>query len=130
VVRGREWLRFRNSGRIAVEVRERGSGRLVGYTATKRQTGLLADALARTPTDLPRVLAATLRWLASEQGARVPEALTHLKMMLTPALAAALEAFDSEPVDYRFAFTCNTFDAAALPLEVLAPERWYLMPGD
>jgi hypothetical protein len=131
VVRGREWLRFRNSGRIAVEVRERGNRRLVGYTATKRQTGLLADALARTSADLPRVLAATLRWLASERGAAmVPEALTHLKVMLTPALAAAVEAFDSEPVDYRFAFTCNTFDAAALPLEALAPERWYLMPGD
>ncbi len=130
VVRGRDWLRFRNSGRIAVAVRERASGRLVGYTATKRQTGLLADALARTPADLPRVVAATLRWLASERGARVPEALTHLKVMLTPAMAGAVEKFESEPVDYRFAFTCNTFDAAALPLEALAPERWYLMPGD
>ncbi|HEY0080870.1 MAG TPA: hypothetical protein VGB73_19865 [Pyrinomonadaceae bacterium] len=131
VVRGREWLKFRNSGRIAVEVRERASGKLVGYTATKRQTGLLADLLARTCADLPRVLAATLRWLASERGAgRVPENLAHLKVMLTPALAAAVEAFDSEPVDYRFAFTCNTFDADALPLEALAPERWYLMPGD
>jgi hypothetical protein len=129
VVRQRDWLRFRNSGRIGVEVRDASDGSLVGYTATKRQTGLLADILARHPRDLERVVAATLRWLRDERGRSVPEAITHLKVMRTPVLASALERFDVEMVDYRFAFTCNTFDAA-LSLDSIAPERWYLMPGD
>jgi hypothetical protein len=129
VVRRRDWLRFRNSGRIAVEVRDASDGSLVGYTATKRQTGLLADILARDPRDVARVLAATLRWLGDERGRSVPEAITHLKVMRTPVLAPSLEVFDGEMVDYKFAFTCNTFDAA-LSLDRIAPERWFVMPGD
>lgn len=130
VVRDPAWLRFRNSGRIAVEVRERAGGRLVGYSATKKQTGLLADLLAREPRELKGVLAATLRWLDAERdAAAVPAALTHLKVMRTPALAPALDALGFETTAYRFAFTCNTFDAA-LPLDQVAPERWYILPGD
>ncbi|HVF48480.1 MAG TPA: hypothetical protein VNA19_00255 [Pyrinomonadaceae bacterium] len=129
IVRRRDWLRFRNSGRIAVEVRDASDGSLVGYTATKRQTGLLADILARHPRDVGRVVAATLKWLASERGASVPEALTHLKVMQTPALAPSLEAFGGERLDYRFAFTCHTLDASLAAAEI-APARWYLTPGD
>jgi hypothetical protein len=129
VVRRRDWLRFRNSGRIAVEVREASDKSLVGYTATKKQNGLLADILARRPQDLSRVLAATLKWLGAERGAGAPEALTHLKVMQTPALTHALAAFGGETVDYRFAFTCNTFDPS-VNIEQIEPERWYLMPGD
>lgn len=129
VVRDPAWLRFRNSGRVAVEVRSSSDGRLVGYSATKKQTGLLADLLAREPGELAGVLAATLRWLDAERGARAPAALTHLKAMRTPALAGALDALGFAPDDYRFAFTCNTFDPA-LALDHVAPERWYILPGD
>jgi hypothetical protein len=129
VVRDPAWLRFRNSGRISVEVRESASGRLVGYSATKKQTGLVADLLARTPHELTNVLAATLRWLDMERSAAVPASLTHLKVMRTPALAPALDALGFAPTDYRFAFTCNTFDAA-LTLDDIAPGRWYILPGD
>lgn len=129
IVRRRDWLRFRNGGRIAIEVRDTSDGSLVGYTATKQQTGLLADILARHPREVKRVLAATLKWLASARGASVPEALTHLKVMQTPALAPSLEGFGGETLDYRFAFTCNTLDAS-VALDAIAPERWYVMPGD
>ena len=125
VVRDTAWLRFRNSGRIAVEVRELSTGRLVGYSATKKQTGLLADLLAREADELKHVLAATLRWLNNEWSV-LPGALTHLKVMRTPALAPALDALGFTPVDYRFAFTCKAFEPA---LDV-APERWYILPGD
>ena len=125
VVRDPGWLRFRNSGRIAVEVRERASGRLVGYSATKKQTGLVADLLAREPGELKNVLAATLRRLDAER----PSALTHLKVMRTPALAPALDALGFELNDYRFAFTCNALDSAFAPDDV-APDRWYILPGD
>jgi hypothetical protein len=124
VVRRHEWVRFRNSGRIAVEVRDTSDGSLTGYASVKKQTGLLADVLARSPDELPHVLNATVRWLARNRGG-----LTHLKVMQTPALAAALEGFPTEPVDYRFAFTCRTL-GDALPAEAIAPERWHAMPGD
>jgi hypothetical protein len=124
VVRRHEWVRFRNSGRIAVEVRDPSDGSLAGYASVKKQTGLLADVLARRPGELPHVLQATMRWLAENGGG-----LTHLKVMQTPALAAALEGFPTENVDYRFAFTCRTLDER-LPAEAIAPERWHAMPGD
>lgn len=128
VVRDTAWLRFRNSGRIAVEVRERTSGRLVGYSATKKQTGLLADLLARERGELKNVIAATLRWLNDERST-LPSDLTHLKVMHTPPLAPAIEALGFTPIDYRFGFTCKAFDPA-LTLADVAPERWYILPGD
>lgn len=120
VVRDAAWLTFRNSGRIALEVRETGNGSLVGYSATKRQTGLLADVLARHPEDLTAVVAATALWLAAQRH------VTHLKVMRTPALDPVLHELGFEPVDYRFAFTCSALGGGA----GLAPERWYVMPGD
>lgn len=124
VVRRHEWVRFRNGGRIAVEVRDASDGSLAGYASVKKQTGLLADVLARSPGELPDVLKATLRWLARNGGG-----LTQLKVMQTPALAPALAGLPGQPVDYRFAFTCRTLDGT-LPAEDIAPERWHAMPGD
>jgi hypothetical protein len=124
VVRRQEWVRFRNSGRIAIEVRDASDGSLAGYASVKKQTGLLADVLARHPDELPHVLQTTLRWLSENRGG-----LTHLKVMQTPALAAALEGLPTETVDYRFAFTCRTLDEM-LPAEAIAPARWHTMPGD
>jgi hypothetical protein len=126
VVRDAAWLTFRNSGRIALEARDRGDGSLVGYSATKRQTGLLADVLARAPEHLTAVIAATAVWLAAQRREE-PGGITHLKAMRTPALAPALDALGFTPVDYRFAFTCNHLGS---PAGHAAPELWYVMPGD
>ena len=128
VVRDTAWLRFRNSGRIAIEVRESRSGQLVGYSATKKQTGLVADLLAREPGELKNVVAATLRWLEANRSL-LPAGLTHLKVMRTPVLAPAIDALGFTPIDYRFGFTCKAFDGA-FTLEDVAPERWYILPGD
>jgi hypothetical protein len=128
VVRDKAWLSFRNSGRIAVEVRESSSDRLVGYSATKKQTGLLADLLAREPGELKNVIAMTLRWLKDEQ-AMLPTGLTHLKVMRTPMLAPVIDALGFTPIDYRFGFTCKAFNGS-FTLEDVAPERWYILPGD
>jgi hypothetical protein len=128
VVRDAAWLRFRNSGRIAVEVREQKSGRLVGYSATKKQTGLVADLLACEPCELKNVLAATVRWLDGQRS-NLPAGLTHLKVMRTPALGPAIDALGFTPNEYRFVFTCKAFDPA-LGVDDVAPERWYILPGD
>jgi hypothetical protein len=128
VVRDGAWLTFRNSGRVSLEVRDRDDGSLVGYSATKRQTGLLADVLARRPEELPAVISATALWLARRQETE-HGGIAALKAMRTPALAPALEVLGFTPVDYRFGFACNTLgpeDAG----ERIAPESWYVMPGD
>ncbi len=126
VVRDSGWLSFRNGGRIALEVRHERDGSLVGYTATKKQSGLLADVLARHPEDLTGVIAATHSWMANCD--EVTRSLTHLKVMKTTALEAAINKLGFDEEDFKFAFTCNTFDPS-LTMEI-APERWYLMPGD
>jgi hypothetical protein len=126
VVRSAAWLSFRNSGRIALEARDREDGSLLGYSATKRQTGLLADVLARRPEHLTAVIAATAVWLAAQRRQETGE-ITHLKAMRTPALAPALDALGFTPVDYTFAFACAHLGA---PAGQVAPESWYVMPGD
>ncbi len=108
--------------------RDTADGSLVGYTATKKQTGLLADVLARRPEDLTSVVAASHRWLAENRG-QVTNGWTDLKVMKTPALEPTLNKLGFEDEDFKFAFTCNTFDPS-LRIEDIAPERWYLMPGD
>jgi len=122
VVRDGSWLTFRNSGRIALEVRDAADGSLVGYSATKRGTGLLADVLARRPGRLTEVIAATAAWLAADES----RGITHLKAMRTPALEPALRELGFTPVDYRFAFTCNALGGAPGG----EPGSWYVMPGD
>ena len=67
VIRDANWLKFRNGGRITVEVRHRGTRELVGYVAFKRQTMLLADILTREPRSLSPVLAAALSQVADSQ---------------------------------------------------------------
>jgi hypothetical protein len=129
VVRDSAWLTFRNSGRIALEVRDTEDGSLVGYSATKRQTGLLADLLARRPEQLTAVIAATAIWLAADHRRDEIGDVTHLKAMRTPALDPALAALGFAPVDYRFAFTCCALGSPAR-LERVAPACWYVMPGD
>jgi hypothetical protein len=128
VVRDTAWLRFRNSGRITVEVREAATGRLAGYSAMKKQTGLVADLLAREPGELKHVLAATLRWLEANRS-DLPAGMTHLKVMRTPALASAVDALGFARDEYRFAFFAKAFDSAVTH-EGVAPERWYILPGD
>jgi hypothetical protein len=128
VVRDAAWLTFRNSGLIALEVRDREDGSLAGYSAT-RQTGLLADLLARRPEELTAVIAATALWLAAERRRGELGGVTHLKAMRTPALEPALSALRFTPVDYRFAFTCSIL-GSSVGRERIAPGRWYVMPGD
>lgn len=129
VVRNSRWLRYKNSGRITIEVRDTTDGSLVGYAAVKRQTGLIADLLARRPADLAPVLAATLEWFTTAEGEVSSKDFDSLKVMRTPALSSALQALGISHVDYKFAFVCHALDDR-LAAELIAPERWYIMPGD
>jgi hypothetical protein len=121
----------RNRSHVTLQVRSPGDGSLVGYSATRRDDGLLVDILSRTPAEITPVLAATARWLTQhpiDNGPGKPS-VHKLKAMETPILRAALAALGFAPYNYKFAFVCNSLDSS-LALEAIAPERWYLMPGD
>ncbi len=124
--RGAERLRYRIGGHLVLEAREEGGGALAGYAAVNRRTGLLVDVLARAPDETTAVLAAALAWLAAAPDGAAPR---ELKAMDTPALRPALDALGSAPVDFRFAFVCTPLDPS-LAADRIAPDRWYLAPGD
>lgn len=129
IARTPAWIAYKNNGHVALEIRDRCTGALLGYTATKRKTGLLADILARSPADLPRVVAATVQWFTAAHAAGKCGAIDSLTAMQTATLAPALERSGFQPVEYRFAFVCNSI-APGLPAEAVAPDRWYVTPGD
>ena len=128
VVRHPTWLRYKNTGHLALEIRDP-RNTLIGYSVTKKKTCLLVDILARRPADLTPVLGTTLNWLASEQGDITKGGMDCLKVMETPMLRPALQALGFAPIDYKFAFVCAPLDSC-LPVEAISPERWYITPGD
>lgn len=125
VIRDANWLKFRNGGRITVEVRHRGTRELVGYVAFKRQTMLLADILTREPGTLAAVLAAALSHVASLSNG---SALI-VKAMATPTMMPALTSLGFEAAHYQFAFVCNSLHDGLAP-QAVAPDQWYVTPGD
>lgn len=129
VVRRPRWLAYRNSGRVALEVRRRRDQSLCGYVAVKKRGGLIADALAHSPEYLPRVLAAAIVYHANARGVDAQTDSDTMKAMETPSLRPALGALGFARTDYKFAFACNSIDET-LPAARLAPESWYVMPGD
>lgn len=127
VTRPCEWVAYKNRGHDWLEIRDRRDGSLVGYSAVKRGSGLLADIFARTPSETADVLHGTLQWFADCESSE--RAVKVLKAMETPALRDALRSVGFEPLDYRFAFVCSSLDAE-LPGDSIAPDRWYLTAGD
>lgn len=129
VVRRPNWLAYRNSGRVALEVRRRLDQSLCGYVAVKKRGGLIADALAPDSAELPHVLAAAIDYLANARNGDARTDGDTLKAMETATLRSALGALGFAPTDYKFAFACNSIDES-LPAAWIAPECWYVMPGD
>ncbi|HEV7905448.1 MAG TPA: hypothetical protein VGO96_16525 [Pyrinomonadaceae bacterium] len=130
VVRRPRWLAYRNSGRVALEVRRRRDESLCGYVAVKKRGGLIADALAPCTQELTGVLAAAIVYLAhARRDGLAPTDSDTLKAMATPSLRPALGSLGFAPTDYKFAFACNSIDET-LPAGRVAPECWYVMPGD
>lgn len=130
VIRSHEWMQFRNGDQLALDVRDAATGRLVGYSAVRRDSGLLHDVLAATMHDLEQVLAATMHWLAGEHATSVDGTTSGfvLKAMDIPMLHDAYRRLGFTAVDYHFGFMCTALDHA---LEAdIAPERWFLMPAD
>lgn len=129
VTRSAAWLNYKNRGHLVLAVRVAATGALAGYVALKRQSGLLVDLLAREPDELPAVLAAAIGWLAEAREQGAPGAIEALTAMATPLLSPALRALNAVPVGYQFAFVCTPL-SPALTAATIAPERWFVTPGD
>lgn len=100
---------------------------LRGFAAFKKQDGLLADILASSPSDLTRVLASTLHYLATSDGEAVAR-IEEVKAMDTALLGPILRQLQFTPVDYKFGFFCGTFNEQLA--QAITPERWHVTPGD
>jgi hypothetical protein len=122
------WLRYRNGGHLAVEVRESVGGRLAGYACVNGNTGLVSEVVARGPAELPPVLAATVAFFA-ERGPRPSDDFDALKVMAIPYLEPALRDLGFAPHDFRYGFITDTLDPNLDP-NAFAPEAWYAMPSD
>ncbi len=129
VVRSPGWLRYRLGGHLTLSVRD-SNGRLLGYVAIHRKRGLIVDWLARSRRDFVPTLGAVMGWLKTTDAQPAEPKLATLTAMATPRLAPALRELGFAPVDYRFAFVCTTTLDPSLAAEEIAPERWYIMPGD
>jgi hypothetical protein len=128
VARHPERLRFRHASNIVLEVQS-ARGTLVGFAVVKVRGALLQDVLARAPDELADVIAVALRWLASERSEFAETRPRQLIAMDMPVLRPALRAAGFEPLDHHFAFACGTLDVA-IPATAIAPDTWYLTPGD
>ncbi|MEO5580813.1 MAG: hypothetical protein ABIR58_09140 [Gemmatimonadaceae bacterium] len=60
-------MSFGNRGHHWLEIRDRRNGSLVGYSAVKRQSGLVVDIFARTRSETGDVRQGTLRWFADRE---------------------------------------------------------------
>jgi hypothetical protein len=124
LVRSPAWLRYKNGGHLTLAARG-AEGKLVGYAAVRRRDGLLADLLARDPSGLTDVLAASLRWLAAHPQER--PGVDRLKAMRMTWLEPLMGRARFE--DYVFPFFSLSIHPS-LPLEAIAPGQWFLMPLD
>jgi hypothetical protein len=123
-----------NARYLTLEVYDPRKGLQVGYSAMTTAASdpgmaLLVDILARHPAQLTEVLAATLNWLVTERGVQAMDGHVRLSAMAAPALKPALRVLGFTPVDYTFGFIWRLLDPS-VPAQAVAPQRWYVMPGD
>ncbi len=132
VERSPAWLKYKNGGHLTLAAYDQ-RGTLAGYVAINVQNGLMVDWLARHPAETTEVLAALIQHLAAQRASGVQAIPDVIKAMYTPMWSAALMALGFTSVDYRFAFVCSVRDPADSPFltaQTIAPERWYVAPGD
>jgi len=129
IVRSSGWIKWKLGSHCVFEVRRRENKELLGYAAIKRQTGLLVDALARTPQDLETTITAIIKALAESEDLRNQANVEEIKVMETESLASVIQKLGFEREKFKFAFWCYSIDES-VPIQSLEPSRWYLMPKD
>jgi hypothetical protein len=130
VVRSPEWLQFASRRFQILEVRNRHSQELIGYSSVHRSQCVITDMLAANRFDQECVLSSTLAWFVhthqSDPGAT---GLNHLNILATRQTEESIIAVGFTRQSDGYAFACCA-SHEHLHGEAVAPERWYLMLGD
>jgi hypothetical protein len=130
VERSKEWLAFKHGAELVLAARN-DAAELMGVVAVSPRTGGITTLLSRTRAVLPWVVSATVHWLMDARE-RTPSANlpTSLSAVDVPHTRAALLATGFSPVAFRFALVADSLNDAAVPIDALRPEAWYLTTGD
>ncbi len=129
VVRSSGWLKWKLGSHCVFEVRRKEDKELIGYAAIKKKTGLLVDALARTPKDLETVVRTAIETLLESNDLKNHAKIEEIKIMKTDVLASIIEKLGFIRNEFQFGFYCYSLDDT-IAMQSLEPSRWYLMPND
>lgn len=118
---------YRLSQRLVLNVRTT-CGKLLGYIAVKKKSGLVVDLLARNIQDLKRVVDAGVHALATRRE-EFGNDVSALKLMVTPQVQEMMTESGLDKEDFRFLF-CVIPTSGGLEPPTLSPSNWYLTAGD
>lgn len=128
VARNSKWLKWKLGSHCVLEVNSKDGRELLGYVAIKKDSGLLVDALARTPKDLETTVKIAIKSFC-QNGLADETRVNEIKLMKTDALAPIAQKLDFKPTKFKFAFWCYSIDES-VQNHLFEPSRWYMMPKD
>ena len=129
IVRNSDWLKWKLGSHCVLEVRRNNDKELMGYAAIKKDSGLLVDALARTPNDLETIITVAIEALSQREDSKNQANIEEIKVMKTQALASVIQKLGFKREKFKFAFWCYSIDES-VPCKVIEPQQWYVMPND
>jgi hypothetical protein len=129
VVRSPAWLAYKHADDLVLEARD-DAGELHGMMAVSLRTGGITSLLSVTRDALPGVIANAVRWLMHERASGTLNIPASLSAVDVPHTRDALCAAGFAGADFRFALVADSLDEAAVPLQAVRPDAWYLTTGD
>jgi hypothetical protein len=127
IARHSNWLQFGMGPNLLLETRRTSDNKLIGYMILKKDTGLIADILARNETDLKNVFLYSINAIHHKNAARIPIAITQLKVMHTKNMEPVINKIGFLKDNYRFAFGGYLLDTT-IDFEKIKAENWYMTP--
>lgn len=128
MVRNAERLRWKLGKHLVFSTRT-SAGKLIGYVAINKKTGLIVDMLAQTPSDLEVIFTSTLKAFDRFERDNGAFSFGGIGLMKTETFSPLIEDFNFEKTDFKFAFGCYSIDSA-IKTESILPPNWYKMPDD
>ena len=129
IVRDSRWLNWKIAGHLVLAVTASDEEVLLGYVALNKQSGLIVDALARTPEELSTVLSCVVNSIHHSNSQRIVVPFSEVKGMYTTVFQHVLKRMEHTIVNFQFAFMCYLLNSS-LGLENFTTSQWYMMPND
>ena len=127
IVRNSKWLKYGIGTQLLLEARNMADNKLMGYTAIKKDSGLISDIFARNTNDLKDVFHCVLHALHHQNPEKIPVAFTHLKGMITKSIEPIISKIGFSIDSYRFAFGAYLLDTT-IDFEKIKTQNWYMTP--